>query len=202
MSGTQLAPETKGLTGIIKAEAKMAMPEIVQVFLAKYENDLYEQKESLQLEMAELTEKLKKLNTTVLDSAKFKQWKKIKIPKLELESVLSPDKNLDWANEIVTCSVVLQDMRTQFIAAKRVKVYEIGRVVEESISQLHLKQYREWNARLDEVRGDLAKTATAIGDMSRKERQVKARISELRLEEAGLTDFLQDKEMLKLIEIK
>ena len=37
--------------------------------------------------------------------------------------------------------------------------------------------------------------------MSRKERQVKARISEMRLQEQGLEGFLQDKEMLALIKI-
>ncbi len=37
--------------------------------------------------------------------------------------------------------------------------------------------------------------------MSRKERQIRGRISEKRLEEAGLTNFLQSDEMLQLIHI-
>ena len=88
MSPTKNVPavNTGKLADIMKAEASIAMPEVISIFLSKYETELYERKATLSDKISQLTKEGESLTTTTLTKADFKEYENIKIPKFDLIS--------------------------------------------------------------------------------------------------------------------
>ncbi len=189
---------TGNLSDIIKAEAKIALPEVVSVFISKYESELYDRKATLQENIAQHTKDLATLEKVVIGAADFSKYNGVKVPELKIVSELKDEINLSWDEETVSTVVTFRntdeenryDRQTGF--SKRFS---------STINKTHLKTRIAFLKESATLTSQLSVILAKIGDMSRKERQVKARISEMRLEEQGLTEFLNDKEMLLLIKI-
>ena len=190
---------TGKLSDIMKAEANIAMPEVVSIFLSKHETDLYNQKTTLQGEITDLKKDLEMHEAKVAKAANFKQYVDIKIPKLNLITALEGSPMVDWANETVGHTVNFHNTDEKDNPWN--KATGFNKVFTKPISQKHLEDYRNMVTLLSTTEGELSRTISKIGDMPRKERQIKARISELRLQEQGLEHFIEDAEMQKLISI-
>jgi len=198
------APGT-GLSSIIKAEAKIAMPEVVDIFISEYETKLYDKKDLLQKGIAQIEKDLEMHNAVVLKSAKTKHLVGLKMPKMHLVSYLIKDPSLSWDSKQITINIGLHNVQP---ADTKDEDWGYGdketgfdKAYKQDISENHLNAYEKMKAQKTELRENLQKTVSKIGDMSRKERQVKAQISKLRLEEQGMQDFVKNPEMLKLIKI-
>lgn len=181
------------LSTIMQAEAKIALPEIVSIFVAKHETALYERKAALQATIAANNKDLEILHTVALKSANFDKYDDVAIPKLDLVSYLKNGPTLNWDNKSISQIVGLNC--TDKTSTGFSRTYSIA------ILKVHLESYKDINKMIADDSNELKNIALQISDMSRKERQIKARISEVRLEEQGLTDFLNDKAILQLIKI-
>lgn len=189
---------TGNLSDIIKAEAKIALPEVVSVFISKYESELYDRKATLQENIAQHTKDLATHEKTVISAADFSKYEGIKVPMLKLVSELKNEINLSWDEETVSAVVTFRNTDEE---SRYDRQTGFSKSFSSAISKAHIKLREAILKESAILTSQLSVILAKIGDMSRKERQVKARISEMRLEEQGLTEFLQDKEMLMLIKI-
>ena len=193
-----MTEQTKqSLSTIIKTKAKMAMPEMTSIFLSKYEDQLYNLKNELTENLSDTRKQLETHQETVKLKAqsKFEKYNNQTMKNLGLTSQVPEPSSfeLDFYNAEVTCNVRILDEKERNKCSVEVTT---------KITKADVETYEDLNKKIEDYKNKLTSTVNKIGDMSRKERQVKARISELRLEEAGLTNLLEDQEMLKLIEIK
>lgn len=195
----ELVPSEGKLGSIIKAEAKIAMPEVVSVFISKYESELYDRKAVLQESIAQHNKDLATHEAVVISAADFSKYADIKVITLNVVSALDGEPALSWGDEEVSVNVTFHNVEDKTHRFRESTGF--SKRFSSSINKAHLKTHTAILKDTEEATSQLAVILAKIGDMSRKERQVKARISEMRLEEEGLTDFLQDKDMLKLIQI-
>jgi hypothetical protein len=192
----------KPLSSIISAEAKIAMPEVISIFISDYETKLYDRKTELQQKIHDLKKDLEIHVNTVAKSGSFKKYIGVKVPKLGLISRSGGEANVSWENGTISMKICFDDVdETGKMDAKRNSGNNFSKSFTVDITDFAMRTFKNLKKKIDEESANLSRTVGLIGDMSRKERQVKARISELRLKEQGLEGFLADKEMQKLISI-
>ncbi len=68
-----------------------------------------------------------------------------------------------------------------------------------AIGTIDMAEHKELTHDLETANTELLEVMANIKQVSRKERQIRGRISELKLEQAGFTDLLQNDDLLKLI---
>jgi len=195
-----MSDKTK-LSSIIKAEARMAMPEIVSIFISKYETELYDRKNNLQESIFELRKDVEILNAKVEKAGDFSKYDNVCVKRLDLVSFLNNDIKVDWEGGTIQRSVSFYHLDTKGVVDKSKGSSNFRKTFKENISIKDMKLHEKLHTEIDAASAKLSTVAAKIADMSRKERQVKARISELRLEEQGLTSLLDDQNMLQLIKI-
>jgi ElaB/YqjD/DUF883 family membrane-anchored ribosome-binding protein len=186
---------TQQLSTVLTAKASIALPEIVSVFIGKYEDELYIRKDKLSEDIGKLKNELELLSATVANKANFKAYGKLGIAAIKLTAKVRDKTEVQWDAAMVEGTV-------EFVSPNVNRHGHYTRFTETvtaPITKPDLSAYTKIQDQLSKLRDELNQVLKNLGDMSRKERQVKARISELRLEEQGLTDFLQDKEILALI---
>ena len=187
------------LSTILSASASIALPEIVSVFINKYETELYTSKDQLNEKINGLQSELNLLKETVASKADFSKYEKLGIPTFNLTAKVRKSLSIDWESRVVEAMV---DFRTPRKANANDLTTRFTETVTAPIIKRDLATFEKISNDLSEARSQLSQILTSLSDMSRKERQVKARISELRLEEQGLTDFLKDEQILALISPK
>ena len=195
-----LTVPTGKLSDIVRADAKIAMPEVVSVFISKYENELYDRKAALSESVAQHNKDLGVHEALVIEAADFSKYDGIKVPALNVISVLKDEITVDWDDEEIDATVTFHNIDKDLVL-RRDHQTGFSKKFTSPISKQHLKTREKILKDITDETSQLTVILSKIGDMSRKERQVKARISEMRLEEQGLEGFLQDSEMLKLIKI-
>jgi hypothetical protein len=185
------------LSQIMSAEAKIGMNEVVSVQLAKYETGLYDKKDALSLKISELQKDLEMHNAVAIKGADFKKYTDITIAKLGLVSKLKGEPTLSWEEgEINQCiGLYHTDAKRGNDSTGFSKTFSID------ITKQHIATRTKMLADIEETSDTLKTTVSAISNMSRKERQVKARISEIRLQEAGI-DLGSDEQLAQLVHIE
>jgi len=93
------------LSSIIKAEARMAMPEIVSVFISKYETELYDLKNNLQETISKLHKDVLILDAKVKKTGDFSKYNNVCIKRLDLVSFLNNDIKVNWDEGTIQQSV-------------------------------------------------------------------------------------------------
>jgi len=189
------------LSSIIKAEARMAMPELVSIFISKYETELYDRKNNLQETISKLHKALEILDKKVTETADFSKYENVCVKRFDLVSFLNDDALIDWEKGTVHQSVGFHHLDINGVIDKSRRTSNFHKSFSEDILIKDKNLHEKLSTEIEDTEAKLSTIAAKIGDMSRKERQVKARISELRLKEQGLTSLLDDQNMLQLIKI-
>ncbi len=185
----------KGLSQIMVAEAKIGMTEVVSVQLAKYETGLYDRKDELSKQIGLLQKDLEMHNAVALKGADFSKYDGVPCAKLGLVSKLKGAPTLSWEDSVIRQGIGLYhtDQGTNNNTGFS-KSFSIP------ISKQNITARNKMLADIEEATDALKTVVSAISNMSRKERQVKARISEIRLKEQGI-DLNADAELAKLTKI-
>jgi len=186
------------LSSIMTANAKIAMPEVVSVFISKYETDLYDAKSDLQKRIAATKKDIELLDGSATQKADFSKYAGEKLPALKLVTYVSQEIRIDWDEGIFTGTIGLQ---TIVKAKEKPVIASFGYTVTQPVPKTMINERKRLREALGELQTQLQGIIGQISDMSRKERQIKARISELRLKEEGLEGFLQDKQMASMLAI-
>ena len=195
---SELVPSGDGkLSSIISNKAQIALPDIVSIFISQYETKLYEKKHDLQDAIADISKEISDHEKEVADNMKYSEFINVKIPKLGMISGLVDGPEVSWHSEAIGVQIGI--FKSEDDEKHRAPLFK--RTYRKPIPKADLNKHEKQLEKLQVFKDELSKTLSNITDMSRKERQVKARISEQRLQEQGLESFLQDKEMLKLIAV-
>ena len=195
MTDLVAAPASNTLSSILSAKASIALPEIVSVFLNKYETDLYALKDGLSSTIAAIRDEISTHEQIVIAKAKFSQYEGLTIPKLFITTKLSDDIGVSWEKARVKGYIKIMAAQDADSRPER----QFSKAVYSPINKADITKHEKIFVELHEHTHELTKVLSQLGDMTRKERQIKARISELRLEEQGLTDFLSDDKIMALI---
>ena len=187
----EIVPTEGKLSSIIKAEAKIALPEVVSVFISKYESELYDRKANLSETIAQHTKDLATHEKTVISAADFSKYDGIKVPLLKIISAIDDELSLDWEEETVSQRITFHNT-DEDVTARHGRSTGFGKNFTSKISKQHIKLRDAILHDREQAQSQLTVILAKIGDMSRKERQVKARIREMRLEEQGLEGFLKE----------
>ena len=192
-----MSEESRGqLSQIMSAEAKIGMNEVVSVQLAKYETGLYDRKEELSKRISDLQKDLEMHNKVALKDANFTKYEALTITKLGLITKLKGEPTLSWEKGEIHQNVGLYHTDT----TKRDNTTGFSKSFSLPINTVHIEARGKMLADIEQTQNDLKTIISAISNMSRKERQVKARISEIRLKEAGI-NLAEDEELAQLIKI-
>ncbi len=196
-------PTEKGsLSKILTANAKIAMPEVTDIFISKYEDALYNKKAELQLAMSELQKEQGLTNGIAAKGIDFSKLLKVKVPALNLISFHKEGPSINWDNE--TATVVIGFHNTDEAGEPESRGQRgtgFGKTFEFKLKREHIVLHKSLEDKAHELELDLSATIAAISDMPRKQRQVRARISEMHLEEQGLEHLMADETMAALIKI-
>lgn len=187
MSGTDLS-------SVMTTEAKIAMPEMVAIFLSKYETDLYDRKSELSKIISGIKQEIAANEKAARLSVSFADYEGLTIPKLDVVSTVGESRTLNWEAKTVGAEVSLKSKQNDHRNLMSKHVYK---PIKKSFVNTQIQLNNDLSDRSDE----LSLTVQAITDMSRKERQIKGRISEMHLKEQGLEKFINSPEMAKLIKI-
>jgi len=188
--------ESKGqLSQIMTAEAKIGMTEVVSVQLAKYETSLYDRKDELSKNIGLLQKDLEMHNAVALKGADFKKWDGIPFAKMGLITRLKNAPTLSWE-----AGKIRQEIGLYHTDQGTNNSTGFSKSFSVPIAKQNIVARNKMLKDIEEATDALKTVVSAISNMSRKERQVKARISEIRLQEAGI-DLNADAELAKLTKI-
>jgi hypothetical protein len=186
------------ILGNVKNDVVVGMDEVVSVFVSKYEDDLFDKKKVLSNEVKMVKKELEN-EIEVLKGRVNKKDYEIVIEKLGLESKVS---NVDVSfndkdrNGIIYINVDIKEKGKMDRYGGMSKNFEID------LSKKDCKKYYDLEDEVSLKSSELLEVNNLIKDISRKERKIRSKISEMKLKESGFEGLLDNKEMLKLIEVE
>ena len=205
-NGALIPGDQKGkLSSIMSANAQLALPEIVSVFINKHETELYDAKEEAQKKVAQTHSDLELVEGAAKQDGNFDKFIGIKNAKLGVISYLKGEINMSWDTEQYSATIGLRNLDDKGEAIThggREGSTGFAKDFYMDIPKKHIEAYKAAQQACANADMQLESILRQIADIPRKERQVKARISELRLEEQGLEEFIADEKMLALIAVK
>lgn len=190
---------TSSFLSAMNADVNVGMNEVVSVFVSKYEDGLFEKKEQLSKQIKVVKSQLAKLTERVLNSVNKDQY----------VTVISL---LGLKTKVVDVSIVWDE--TNYSHKEKNSVYvsvglfeddgdysKFNKTFVTSISREDVKENKELSENLSSLSGELIEIVSLIKSVSRKERQIRGKISEMKLEQSGFSELMSNTEMLKLISI-
>ncbi len=188
----------------ISANLNVGIDDVVNVFISKYEDGLIEQRTSKQLEVKQINEQINqvvaKLNVEI-DKFKEQYDQTVTIGLITtVYSIGSAATTINWNEQTVLCQVA---MATK-VDGKKDAYYGSGhstvRVDMVIPVDIHF-EYKQLLSSKEQLLSELQELNSLLRDVSRKERQVRGRIAEQKLENLGMTDLLNEPSLLKLIQV-
>lgn len=174
--------------------ANVGMTEVVSVFVAKYETNLFNKKDQLSAAIKAVEAQMAAQDKFMIDSVDTSAFKG-SLPMLGLTYKVK-EVSLQWDesyrdNFTIVTSVAFMEGKDQ-LWTKAVKT---------PMSQVDIDGHQRLNAELDRLAGERLEVMNLIKSVGRKERQIRGRIAELKLEQAGMSDLLINPELTGLIQI-
>lgn len=197
--------ETKALSTVmdqVNVELKVDMKDVVDVFLAKYETSLHAERTLLQREMAAVNGQLKNLTESLVATTKlFATTEAVPTTVLGVFSVSSKPINeptIDWIKKEVTflVEVLIQSLTVTSGYNHKSHTTIAGMLPIPNDSQETYHFLMDTKSGLTDK---LNVVNTNLRDMGRKERQIKGKMAEMKLQELGMEDLLQEPALLALI---
>lgn len=184
----------------MSATVNVGMNEVVSVFVAKYEDGLFAKKDELSAEIRTLKQELSDFDKTIIESVDPSEYD-VKVPNLGFTFKMGEvdvrwEKNWQGEANTYTINVELYDA-----SAKRDGAVFTKSIVKPILPKI-VKQREEVKKALESKNAELMEVMGQIKSVSRKERQIRGRISEMKLAESGFSGLLDNPEILKLVEIK
>lgn len=175
----------------------VGMDEVVSVFVAKYENGLFDKKDKLAAAIRSAKTKLAGFDGAAKASVDVSKYTG-SVPVLGLKFEPRSELSVQWK----TGSYNEQGINMQVRMTTMDGEHEHTQHITLPLPAALLKQYEAVVAEIDQASVELTDVITLIKQVGRKERQVRGRIAEMKLAESGLSELLNNAEMLQLIEVK
>jgi hypothetical protein len=189
-----------------KADITVGMNDVVNVFVERYETDLINKRTSNQNKLKDLNKQIQLLANASLAAAKLFVVEANIVGVFDnpifTSTISVPDKEfeVDWTDGSVTYKV-LTDVQSKTIPASHYSGHYSDSIkCKFDIDQKDLDQYKDLMEQKTAITNVLGEININLRDVSRKERQVRAKLSEQKLTDMGMQDLLSNPEMLMLID--
>ena len=187
----------------ITADVNVGIDEVVSVFVTQYEDNLFDKKKELSGKIkvtkkaqTDLTNRLK----TSIDTSSYNTTIAVLGLKSKVEDVNVNWGEKDYSNKRTVPSIkvdveITDTDKTDRYHSSMTKHFTFD------IPKVDVDQYNSNKTEIESLSAELTEVMGLIKSVSRKERQVRGRISKKKLESAGYEDLLNDSEMLKLVSL-
>ena len=178
------------------SDVNVGMDEVVSVFVSRYETQLFEKKDEVGSNIKFIRNDLSDLDKRLIASIDKEQYN-TSIATLNIATKVDEigvrwGKKENYINVEVEVKDADKNQRYSSSFTKNVKV---------KILDGDVKLHNSLDDNLENLKTDLAEVMGLIKAVSRKERQVRGRISEMKLQESGFAGLLDSPELTKLVQL-
>lgn len=171
--------------------------EVVSIFVAKHESELFRQKHDLSERIRVVKRELEELTKKVVDAINT-TWYEGNLPHLGLTvSVSKVTAHWEDHYKAKKGNVAVELLATFKCDDQRDT--SMNKIVLVPISQVDRDEHDRLTALQEQLNAELLSVMTEIKQISRKERQIRGRIAEMKLEQSGQADLLNHPDLIKLI---
>lgn len=180
----------------MSSDVNVGMDEVVSVFVSRYETQLFDKKDEVGKNIKTVKAELADLDDRLVAAVDKDQYN-TSIISLNISTKVD-GVNVNWGKKenYVNIEIEVKDNdktnRYSHSFTKNVKL---------AILDGDVKKHTDLDDTLENLKTDLAEVMGLIKAVSRKERQVRGRISEMKLQESGFAGLLDSPELTKLVEL-
>jgi hypothetical protein len=176
---------------------EVGLDEAVAVFVNKYEEALYERRAVLIDGINKFRDAIENLDENIESSVDLSSYA-IEWPMLGVTAEATNATVVwDGADSYIRITVMFTDEDETNSHTKN-----FGKYVKKDISEWDLAEHNSLENNLANVVDELVEVDEEIANISRKERQVRAKISEIRLRDFGYGDLLNNDELKRLVKFE
>ena len=192
----------------IENDIKVGMDEVVNVFVSQYEEGLYSKKDELSKAITAAKKAIAKHEKDEKDVQKVIAENKYNGSIDELDAIITVGKiniHIDSSNNY-SVSTEIRDAVTYPCATFELKImcgdHRIGgKSAFLPINQDYATQLVSLEEELKAVTSELTEILNLISSIGRKERAIRGKISQSKLEACGMSELITHPELLKLIQL-
>ena len=196
----------KSFIETMTADTNVGMDEVVAIFLSRYESDLFARRTQLQKDLKQAKLEIDDHIKTVIESVDQEQYG-VDIPILgikfrvsEINVVFTP--NADNYNERgYKNEIVLKIGLIEKGSARGEEHNAWIKTLKTPLDKIDIDQHARLMLAKAALESELLEVNSLIKNVNVKERQIKGRIAEQKLTQAGFGDLLNDESMLQLIQL-
>ncbi len=187
----------------IQSNVTVGMDDLVNVFIAKYETSLINQRNTLQDQLKDFNKIISGLGETAINDAK-QAVQEFNIPKFKngyvsIITTIGDEFKLNWEKKHVTFDITTNVKSSVKVDYRDEQESHITSAVSLAPDIISSYEHNMEEKRL--VMENLSNINNELRDISRKERQVRGQIAERKFVASGLEDLLNDQELVKLIQM-
>lgn len=192
---------TTSALALMTTNVNVGINEVVSVFVAKYEDGLFAKKDELSAKIRiakqELATFLKDLVAEV-DKSQYNV-------RVDVLNVLffAEEVEVSWeGNSYYNIPKNSLTVSIQQRPAQEGSKSSHFKTIALPISAVDISEHERLKAELEALNTELIDTMALIKSVSRKERQIRGRISEMKLAESGYSELVNSAELLQLVHVK
>ena len=182
------------------SNVNVGMNEVVSVFVSKYEDSLFAKKDDLSAKVKVVKQEIEQIDRALLKSVDSTQYDAT-VPALGLTFKMG-DVRVCWEGNYNTPKNVMTIDIEMFDRSNDRQHASYTKRIQQAISADVVSKREEAQSQLATLNSELMEVMGLIKSVSRKERQIRGRISEMKLAESGMAELLNNSEMLQLVQIK
>lgn len=187
----------------MSADVNVGIDEVVSVFVSQYEDTLFTKKKELSNSIKTAKANLKDLDSRLERSVDKSQFEMTNVTlgiksKVDNVDVVWESKGYGRkkSENVVRVTVEIKDTdKSSDYRSSMSKNFEIN------IEKGDVLAHKEFKNELEGLSNELTEVMGLIKSVSRKERQVRGRISSMKLKDAGYEDLLNNEDILKLVKL-
>jgi hypothetical protein len=185
---------------LMNTDVTVGMNEVVSVFVSKYEDGLFARKDTLSAMIKEAKRQCEQLDDDLIKSIDRSMYA-VDVPVLNVSFSVANVK-VKWDKDYES------DKNTIVISVEGVDKEDgpshgsYSKKIVQPISKHVVDAHQVLVDELERLNGEMLEVISLIKSVSRKERQIRGKISEMTLVNNGFAELLNSPEVLKLVELK
>ena len=178
----------------MRTDLQISMDDVVSAFVSQYENNLFAKKKELTAIIKDYEKTLNDLSKTVLARVTGDSFDAV-LP-LGLKLTIS-EGDINWEEGLVFFKLEIKSSEKQSSYYHNSIVLSKSKAIPGPLS----KKRKKAQSKLGTLRSELSEILVSLKSVTRKERQVRGRIALRKLEDSGYSDLMQDKDLIKLVQL-
>ena len=182
--------------GNIGFTAAIGINEVVSVYVSKYENGLLAKKDDLSAKVREVKRNLTDLDQEIIDAVDHSQFDSIDVTALDLKVEI--EVTLHWSE---SWKVKANSTLTSIKFVNK-EINTTVKSLNEPIADHFIKSHKDLTEQLTTLQGELLEVNNDLKTVSRKEREIRGRLAEIKMGEEGMSELVNNEQLLQLIQVK